>query len=81
MFGIMNHPQLYNVSIAFGILFALTLRGENSFNLYRTYAKPENSVYHGTIGAVRKPHLPGKCVSSIFSFNLLWRIYNDEYNL
>ena len=43
----------------------------------RTYAKPENSVYHGAIGAVRGfglgidqihssyyiPHLPGKCVS------------------
>ena len=33
------------------------------FNKIMTYAKPENSVYHGAIGAVRKPHLPGKCVS------------------
>ena len=33
------------------------------FNSTGTYAKSENSVYFRDIGAVGKPHLPGKCVS------------------
>ena len=55
---------------------SITLRA-TGFDINRTYAKPENSVYHGAIGAVRGfglgidqihssyyiPHLPGKCVS------------------
>ena len=47
---------------------------------YRTYAKLQNSIDGGAIGAVRKPHLPGKCVSPKLITILLIPFFGLEHS-